>query len=606
MLTSNRIRSIILGLGLAAAGATTLAAVATQRPAAGTTPADEGKAIEATNGVVTSANALASEAGVEMLRGGGNAVDAVVAAAFAIGVVEPQMSGLGGGGAAIVWMKRDGNPAHLDFYSAQPADSWKGHTEPAPTPGQPSARQPGDLRGAAIPGEVPGLLALHEKFGSLSRDRVMAPAIRLAEEGFPIGQILADFIRSGEEKMKPFPKAYALYFPQGKQLGPGATLRNPELAESLRRIAREGRRGFEQGPIAQDLIETLNAGKHPARLVDLADYQPQWKRPVCTDYRGRTVLSAAPSEGGLQVLHTLELLEPFDLKSLGLPTRSAAAFDVLVSALRVGQADARGNADPRWAAVPANGISSSAFAGERKPLVGTGVAAKAFTPGDATLFDHAVPPGECARYETYGPALTVSSSLPPSSPQEIDLVDLKQTGETTHISVVDKEGNAVALTQTIGGVWGSGGFTQGFFLNSTGFRFTDDNIDAPSRSRWRVWTSTISPTIVLQGGNVQMVIGAPGGNRIPTEIVQVMVYALDYGMDPLNAVKMPRIFPSPEDPRVQLEHGFAPQLLREVTQMGYEPVPTAPGYARLYMILRRGDSWIGVADPRHDGEPRGY
>jgi len=171
--------------------------------------------------------------------------------------------------------------------------------------------------------------------------------------------------------------------------------------------------------------------------------------------------------------------------------------------------------------------------------------------------------------------------------------------------VVDKDGNAVALTQTNSSVFGSGGFVHGFFLNDSGFRFTDETINAPSTSRWRIRTTTIAPTIVLQGGKVEMVVGAPGGGRIPTEVTQVMVYVLDYGMDPLDAVKMPRLFASPQDLRVQLEHGFAPPLLREVREMGYQLVPPSPEYARLYMIVRRGGKWVGVADTRHDGQPRG-
>jgi gamma-glutamyltranspeptidase/glutathione hydrolase len=435
----------------------------------------------------------------------------------------------------------------------------------------------------------------------------MAPAIRLAEEGFPVGLVLAGFIEEGAEKMKPFPKARALYVPDDKPLAPGATLRNPELAESLRRVAREGRKGFYEGPTAEALIAALNAGKHPATLTDLAAFQPQWKRPLCTDYRGRTILSAAPPQTGLQVLHTLELLEPFDLKALGLPTRSPAAFDVLVSALRVGQTASRGNGDPNWVAVPANGLSSAAFAAERKALVGARAAAKAIEPADAQPFDRAAPPGECALYDPYGPAPAIPGTTGASDRNVARSVPADdEAGETTHLSVVDKDGNAVALTQTNSSVWGSGGFVAGFFLNDSGFRFTDATVDAPSRSRWRIRTTTIAPTIVLQRGSVEMVVGAPGGGRIPTEIVQVMVYTLDYGMDPLDAVKMPRIFPSPQNPRVQLEHGFPPDLLREVRAMGYEPTPPAPGYARLYLIVRRADLWIGVADTRHDGQPRGY
>jgi gamma-glutamyltranspeptidase/glutathione hydrolase len=303
------------------------------------------------------------------------------------------------------------------------------------------------------------------------------------------------------------------------------------------------------------------------------------------------------------------LLEPFDLKALGLPTRSARAFDVLVSALRVGQADARGNADPNWVTIPASGLSSAAYAATQKSMIGSGTAAKAVAPGNAQPFDQTPPPGECSRYEPYGPAPvvpTAAAGVPPPVDAEGETPLEEQIGETTHMSGVDKDGNAVSLTQTNSSVWGSGGFAAGFFLNDSGFRFTDANINLPSRSHWRIRSTTIAPTIVLQGGNVQMVVGAPGGGRIPTEIVQVMVYVLDYGMDPLDAVRMPRIFPSPQNPRVQLEHGFTPDLLRDIRAMGYDAVAESRGYARLYMIVRHGNAWVGVADPRHDGQPRGY
>jgi gamma-glutamyltranspeptidase/glutathione hydrolase len=180
------------------------------------------------------------------------------------------------------------------------------------------------------------------------------------------------------------------------------------------------------------------------------------------------------------------------------------------------------------------------------------------------------------------------------------------SGETTHLSVVDSAGNAVALTVTNSSVWGSGAFVAGFFLNDSGFRFTEKNIEMPSRSRWRIRTTTIAPTIVLRDGAVRMVIGAAGAGRIPTEIVQVMVYTLDYGLDPLDAVRMPRIFATAGNPQVQVEHGFSPELLREVRAMGYDPVTESSGYARLYMVVRQGERWIGVADTRHDGQPRGY
>jgi gamma-glutamyltranspeptidase/glutathione hydrolase len=607
-----------MGAGLAAAVIGSLALGAVE----GQGRRDADRRVEGTRGVVASANALASEAGVAMLQAGGNAVDAAVATAFAIGVVEPQMSGLGGGGVANVWFQRERQSVYLDFYSAQPVEAWRGRTEPAASqppsvaadPEQasagPPARKPGDLRVVAIPGEVAGLVTLHGKYGKLPLATVMAPAIRLADEGFPIGQILAGFIVEGEAKMKPFPEAHALMFPDGKPLQPGQILRNPALAESLRRIAADGRKGFDEGPAAAAIVAALNAGGHPARLDDLRAFEPQWRRPVCTDYRGYTVLSAPPPESGMQVLHALEMLEPFDLKGMGLPTHSAAAFDALVTAMRAGQSVSRANGDPNWVEVPARGIVSESFAATRRALVGAPKAPSTVEFADARPFDTATPPDACGLYDPYPAAPAVArppaaSSTSPNTEAAQENAGQDQ-GETTHLSVVDKDGNAVALTQTNSSVWGSGGFAAGFFLNDSGFRFSDQNIDAPSASRWRIRQTTISPTIVLKSSAVDLVIGAPGGGRIPTEVLQVMVYILDYGLDPLDAVRMPRIFPSAANTRVQLSHGFPPRLLQDVRTRGYEPLAESAGYARLYLVKRLGKRWVGVSDPLHDGQPRAY
>lgn len=609
----------------AAIGAATIVSLSAQRPAAqastfGPSSANRQNRVEAEHGVVSSANALASEAGVAMLRAGGNAVDAAVATAFTIGVVEPQMSGLGGSGVATIWFQGEKKVSFLDFYAAQPADAWRGHVAPAPArraaggaagaeSAAPQPRKPGDLTGVAIPGEVAGLLTLHEKYGKLPLATVMAPAITLADEGFPIGQILAGFIAGAEARMKAFPDAYALMFPEGKPLQPGQVLRNPVLAASLRRVATDGRKGFYEGPTAEALIKALNAGGHPARLEDLRGFEPQWKRPMCTDYRGYTVLSAPPPESGMQVIHSLEMLEPLNLKAMGLPNQSAAAFDALVSAMRSGQASARSNGDPNWVEVPARGIASADFAASRRALIGAPMAPQAIAPADAKPFDQAVPPGSCGLYDPYPTAPAVTGGTEEPSPASFDSFGERsgeELGETTHMSVVDKDGNAVALTQTNSSVWGSGGFAAGFFLNDSGFRFTEENLNAPSKSRWRIRQTTISPTIVLKGSRVELVIGAPGGGRIPTEVLQVMVYILDYDLDPLDAVTMPRIFPSAANTRVQLAHGFAPQVLKDIRDRGYEPLAESAGYARLYLIARKGDKWIGVADPQHDGQPRGY
>lgn len=577
--------------GATAPGTTTTHAIATEPP-------DRGSRVLAPHAAVTSANGLASDAGLEILRAGGNAVDAAVATAFAIGVVEPQMSGVGGSGSALVWWSGERRPHYLDFYAAQNAASFRGHT--GPRAGEK------DLRIVGTPGGVAGLLALHEKFGALPRERVIAPAIRLAEQGFPVGQTLARFIAGDSAELHLDRDAAAYLWPNGRPVRPGTVLKNPELAGVLRGIAAEGAAGFYRGDVARKLLAEMRAGGHPASAADLTGYAPQWKRPLCALIDGRIVLSAPPPQTGMQVLETLRLLEPYDLRAIGLPTTSPRAFDLLVSALRVGMADADVNNDPRWGSVPATGVASAGFARARAPLVGTGQPRDTVPTGEAGRFEGeldaaCVPLLADAEVKTEAEASRHHPGPSSAAPDR----GASDEAETTHISVVDANGNAVALTQTNSTLWGSGAFVEGFFLNDSGYIFRDST-GLPTEPRWRTRNSTIAPTIALRGGRVELVIGAPGGGRIPTEIAQVMVYIMDYGMDPMAAVRMPRIYPNERHRRVELEHGFAPDLLRGVRELGYDPVAESFGYARLYLIARAGEGWIAVADPRHDGEARGY
>ncbi|HUF25930.1 MAG TPA: gamma-glutamyltransferase, partial [Gemmatimonadaceae bacterium] len=272
------IRTLVIGLPLlAACGARSTV------PSAASAP-DLGKRFVAANGMVTAAHPQASEAGVEMLRRGGNAVDAAVATAFTLGVGEPQMSGLGGGGGMLIWLQREGRVEYIDFYSAQRVETWRG------IGGLDSGVA--SLRVVGIPGEVAGLLEAHERYGKLSRAELLAPAIRLAEEGFPVNQILADMIAGAREKLSRFPASMRLYWPNNEPLKPGDILRNPELAAALRRIAADGPSGFYRSEMAREVVQVLNRGGHPASLADFAAYRPQWKRPLCTEYRGFVVLSA--------------------------------------------------------------------------------------------------------------------------------------------------------------------------------------------------------------------------------------------------------------------------------------------------------------------------
>lgn len=575
-------------------------ACASPTPIATTPPPDEGRRIVADHAAVSSASPFASDIGVAMLRAGGNAIDAAVATAFAIGVAEPHMSGLGGSGSMTIWLQKEGRAEYLDFYASANADTWAKAFEAGTVPVRTTG--PGDLRIVGIPGNVAGLLAAHERFGRLTRAQVIEPSIRLAEEGFPVNQVMAEFIRSSETKIKRFDESKRLLYKGDKPLEPGDRYKSPELAAALRRIAASGTAGFYEGETARKIVEVLNANGNPATLDDLKNYRVQWERPVCSEYRGRVLLSAPPPQSGAHVLQTLELLEPYDLKSLGLPTHSARALDVLASALRVGVADNRGNGDPNWAPMPAAGRVSAGYTSDRSALVGKGRVEARVPEGNALRFESEAPTPGCVPFRPYGPTPVIPGYVSSGGAAP----DTGSGGETTHISVVDDEGNAVALTQTNSTVFGSGASACGFFLNDSGFQFTPQSAAAPSLSRWRTRSTTIAPTLVLSDRKVEMVVGAPGGGLIQPTIVQAMVYVLDYGMDPLDAVRMPRLFSSATTAQVQMETGFTATTLEAARSMGWQPTALSPGYARIYMIVRKGGKWIAVADPRHNGEPRGY
>lgn len=559
-------------------------------PAATLAP-DIGKRVVAEHGAVASAHPLASEAGLSILRAGGNAVDAAVATAFAVGVVEPEMSGLGSGGAMLVWTQHDRRAEYLDFYPSQPIASFRAAHELGRDASAP-------LRVVGVPGNVAGLLLAQKRFGRLTREQVMAPAIRLAEDGYPMYPVLNSMIERDSALLARDSVGRALYLPKGHALSLGEHFANPLLARVLRNIAAEGPKGFYEGWVAQDVVAHMNRGGHPVTLGDFARYEPTWKRPLCTAYNGRVLLSAPPPEGGMQVLATVALLEPAKAVALGLPTRDARAFDLFTSALRIGQSVNRANGDPRWEPVPARGTVSAEFAARRATEVGTGHAAASEPTVDAHPYDGAAQPAACTAFDAYA-AATAMAGTPGGD-------DGPSGGETTHISVVDKDGNAVAVTVTNSSVFGSGSAVDGFFLNNSGATITQAELDRPNAPAWLTRITTIAPTLAIRDGSVEMVVGSPGGGRIPTAIAQTIWYVIDYGLDPLAAVRMPRISPNAGNPNVEVEDGFDPAVLAAASTMGYVPTPPGFEYARIYMIVRRGGAWIAVADPRHDGQARGY
>ncbi len=596
----------------------TLWGCARPAPPPATLAPDLGKRAVAERGMVASAHSLASEAGVEVLRAGGNAIDAAVAAAFAIGVVEPMMAGIGGGGSMMIWEQRRGRVEYVDFYATSPAGA---------SPAYDRSVHPARL--VAVPGAVAGLLEAHERFGRLPRGRVLQPAIRLAEEGFPTGALLARTIEGDSAKLARYAEARRIFWPDHRPLPAGERLVQPELGATMRRIAAEGRDGFYRGAVAEAIVGVLRETGNPMTLNDLAGYTPQWRRPVCAPYRRWTVLSAPPPQSGMQVIQALKLLEPHDPAALGLPTQSAEAMHLLAGALRVAMAD-RGavQGDPAHVRVPAVGIVSDAYAAERRSLLAAHTAPARVEPGDPRPADRSRPSPACAPLEPFAPAAGAvagtllgvapapelpftTARLPPqaAAAPAASEDDESTGGETTHLAIVDAEGNAVSLTFTQGVYFGSGTWAAGTFLNSAMNLFSANPSSPNAMLPGRFPASATTPSIILEDGRVRMVVGSPGAARIPPAVTQSIVYVLDYGLDPMEALRMPRIQVSAASTRVQFEQGVNPEVIAALRAMGYGPEvmpPTSLYFGGVHLIERRGRWWVGAADPRRDGEVRGY
>ncbi len=559
------------------------------------------------NAVVSSAHPLASEAGKKMLRNGGNAIDAAVATTFALNVVEPNMSGIGGGGSATIWLDEPGEVHYTDFYPAKRAETYRDLDRD-------EIDEDFNLLSTGIPGTVDGMLEALDRFGNLSREEVMQPAIDIAENGFPVYLTLAEFIEQDSTKLNRYEETAEVYWPGGEPLMPGEILKQPDLAEILTDIKREGRSAFYEGENAEALVEVLNEAGNPAGLDDVASYESQWdKNALCSTYRGYTVLSAPPPQTGMQVMYSLNLLDQYNLSEKGLPTESAESFNIITAALRAGLADrAEYVRDPKWTHVPATGMISEEYAKERSSLIVSENIPDSIEAGNASDFNTPEVPESCEGYDLYTGEedWVVSEDDKYSDLGYAYQQDEEYGGETTHLSVVDQDGNAVSLSTTLSPVFGSGASVNGYLLNTSGYNFEhmeDEDHDWQGNHEYRVRASTISPTIILdEDENVKMVIGTPGAIRIPIAIIQNISYMLDYGMNPMEAVRMPRIFPSHMSPEVEVERGFDQTVLQDSREMGYDLTTLSPGYARLYMISRYGDRWMGVSDPRHEGQPAGF
>ena len=557
------------------------------------------KRAEGQRGMVSASHPDAAAAGLEVLKAGGNAVDAAVAVAFALSVVDPSQTGLGAGGGMVVWLRGERRAETLDFYARTGADpAWA-------QPDSGAAGRPINARSAGIPGAVAGMLEAHAQWGRLQRAEIMAPAIRLAREGFSVSPLLSRTSESARAKLAADTAAARLFLPGGQAIRVGEKLVQPELAATLQTIADQGTVGFYRGAVAERAIAKLQGMGSRLTLADWTGYRPEGKPALCSTWLGNTVLTVPPPLGGVTVVEALNVLAAVGAERLGSATTSPDAATTMIGALRVAAADrSRWRGDPAHYGVPARGMTSPAFAAERAELVGAAPGTRlAF--GDPWAADSAGPGGACDALGSWPASRLGRDAAPapaggaPPGPEE----EGEAATNTSHFSVIDADHNAVGVTFTVGVLFGSGVYVNGFFLNSGGANF-----DAQTRGPSRFGSSTIAPTIVLRGDDPRLVIGAAGSAYIPTSVTQVAFRILALNEDPWLAIAAPRLQPSGVA-QVEVEPGFAPAIYQALRERGYLTVSRVAdlSFGGVHAImLTRGGTLIGVADPRRDGAAMGW
>jgi gamma-glutamyltranspeptidase/glutathione hydrolase len=526
--------------------------------------------------MVVAVSPLAVQVGVDVLRRGGNAVDAAVAVGFALAVVHPAAGNIGGGGFLVLRLAT-GEVATLDYREAAPGRATGDMYLDADGTILPTSMT-GHLA-AGVPGSVAGLAEAHRRFGRLPWAEVVAPAVRLAREGFVLDSARARGIAGAAERLGPFPASARQFLPGGAAPAAGDVLVQPDLARTLGAIADHGPAVFYTGWVADSIVAEMERGGGLMSREDLAAYRPFWRDPITFIYRGHTIHSMAPSSsGGVTLALVLNMLEGTDsVPAFG----SAAHVHLMAEVMRRAFADRNHYlGDPAFVDMPVTALVSQPYADARRADI---------------MPDHATPSADI------GPG--------PAEPTE-----------TTHYSIVDADGNAVAVTTTINGGFGSAVTVSGagFLLNNEmdDFAASPDqpnqygliqgaaNAIAPGKRM----LSAMTPTIVLDpAGALLLVLGTPGGPTIITTVAQVISNVIDHRMRLDSAVAAPRIHHQHLPDTIRYESGgLDRRTVRRLRGMDHA-LRQRPGYSgEVAAIVRVGNRWIGVADPRMRGDAAGY
>ncbi|KZE32449.1 gamma-glutamyltransferase [Crenobacter luteus] len=534
----------------------------------------------AARAMVASEHALATRVGVDVMRQGGNAVDAAVAVGLALAVVLPNAGNLGGGGFLLFHDAARRDTVALDFRETAPARASRDmYLDEA---GQVVPGRSLDTHLAVgVPGTVAGLAHAHRRWGTLPLATLAAPAIRLAERGFAVSPTLARMLEVERERLGRWPSSRAVFFRDGRPLRAGETLVQRDLARSLRLIARDGEAAFYRGAIADAIVAEMARHGGLIGAADLRAYRVVERRPVEGEYRGYRVQSMPPpSSGGTHIVQLLKLVERYPLAQLG--ANSAQTVHYLAEAMKLAYADrAEYLGDPDFTRVPVAALTSRAYADAL-----------------ARRIDPARP--------------TPSAAIRPGRPQDFE------SPQTTHYSIVDARGNAVAVTYTLNLNFGSGIVAAGTGIllnnemddfsakpgvpNAFGLIGGEANAIAPGKRP----LSSMSPTLVLKDGRPWLVTGSPGGARIITTTLQTVINAIDFGMNPAESAATPRVHHQWLPDELRVEKGLSADTLALLRQRGHTVV-VRPTMGRTQTIQFGPDGLYGASDPRNpDGAAAGF
>ena len=522
------------------------------------------------NGVVSTGKYEATKIGVDIIKKGGNAIDAAVAVGFALGVCEPQSSGIGGGGFMVIRFAKTGETKFIDFREIAPKnatpDMWKLDKDGKVINNEKAVGG----KAVGVPGEVKGMMYALEKYGTMSRKDVIQPSVELAENGYEVSAVLSRDIKNKYDMIEMFPETSKIYLNEGFPYEVGETIKNPDLANTLRKIIKNGEKAVYEGEIAKAIVKSAQDAGGPLTMEDMQNYDIRVNDPLVGHYRGyEIVTSAPPSSGGAHVVQILNILENYDMKNI--KPGSAEYYHLFSEAIKMAFADrAKFCGDTEFIDVPIDGIISKDYAKELVKQLDS-KKSKKYIAGNPWAWDG--------------------------------------SKDTTHYSIVDKEGNIVAVTKTVNNVFASGVVAEGtgIILNNEMNDFDTGHGKANSVEAGKKPLSSMSPTIVLKDGKPVMSLGAPGATRIITGVAQVISLVLDYGMDIQEAINFPRIHDDYD--KLVCETRIDPAVIAKLKAMGHNVVEEADyfEYPCVQGVTMGEDGKLrGGADPRREGKALGF